>query len=80
MNNQNNHTLDINPFYKSLATLVLMFVGTIGLSQPRVIKRTVYSNEGNKVGGVIVNAHKSKGKYYRSFDGYYEINANNKSK
>jgi hypothetical protein len=70
----------MNIVYKSWGILALMFIMTIGSGQPRVIKGTVYSKDGKKVAGVIVTAHKSKEKYYTSFDGFYEINANIKSK
>jgi hypothetical protein len=66
--------------YKFLAILVLMFLITGGFGKPRVIKGTVYTNEGKKAAGVIVTADKSKGKYFTSFDGFYEISVNNKSK
>lgn len=66
--------------YKAWVIIVFLFMTTLVSGQPRVIKGTVYSKEGKKVAGVIVTAHKSKGKYYTSFDGYYEINANIKSK
>jgi hypothetical protein len=45
----------MNTYYKSLVTLVLMFIGTIGFGQPRLSKGTVYSKEGNKVAGVMSN-------------------------
>ena len=64
----------------SWGILILTYMLFIGSSQPRLIKGTVYSKEGQRVAGVIVTADKSRGKYYTSFDGYYEINANNKSK
>jgi hypothetical protein len=66
--------------YKLLVILLLMLIFSGGYSQPRVIKGTVYTKEGKKAAGVIVTADKSKGKYFTSFDGVYEINANIKSK
>ena len=60
--------------------MILICIATVGSCQPRLIKGTVYSKEGKKVAGVIVTAHKSKDKYFTSFDGYYKINANIKSK
>jgi hypothetical protein len=67
-------------FYKSLAILALVLLTTLGFGQPRVIKGTVYNKNGKRAAGVIVTADKSKGKYFTSFDGIYEINANIKSK
>ena len=66
--------------HKLLAILVFMLLISGGFCQPRVIHGTVYSKEGKKAAGVMVTAHKSKGKYFTSFDGFYEINANIKSK
>jgi hypothetical protein len=70
----------MNTYYKSLVTLVLIFIGTIGFGQPRLSKGTVYSKEGNKVAGVMSNRLKIEREYCTSFEGYYEINANIKSK
>ena len=66
--------------YKLLALLIVMIIAAEGICQPRVIKGTVYTREGKRAAGVIVTADKSKGKYFTSFDGMYEINANIKSK
>ena len=66
--------------YRSLAILVLMLLLTGGFGQPRIIKGTVYAKDGKRVAGVMVTADKSKGKYFTSFDGMYEINAKIKSK
>ena len=66
--------------YKSLAILVFVLLITVSYGQPRVIKGTVYTKDGKKAAGVIVTADKSKGKYFTSFDGMYEISANIKSK
>jgi hypothetical protein len=66
--------------YKLLVILVVMIIASEGICQPRVIKGTVYTRDGKKAAGVIVTADKSKGKYFTSFDGMYEINANIKSK
>jgi len=63
-----------------LVVLALMFIVLEVFGQPRVIKGTVYMKDGKKAAGVIVTADKSKGKYFTSFDGLYEINANIKSK
>jgi hypothetical protein len=68
------------PIYKFLAMLVLLLLTINGFCQPRVIKGTVYNKEGKKAAGVMVTADKSKGKYFTSFDGFYEISANIKSK
>lgn len=65
---------------KLLTILILMITLSEVFGQPRVIKGTVYNKEGKTAAGVIVTADKSKGKYYTSFDGIYEINANIKSK
>lgn len=66
--------------YKFLALMVLILSIIDGFGKPRVIKGTVYTNEGKKAAGVMVTADKSKGKYFTSFDGFYEISANIKSK
>ena len=65
---------------KLLASLVLMLLVTVGFGQPRVIRGTVYTKEGKRAAGVIVTADKSKDKYFTSFDGMYQIEANIKSK
>jgi hypothetical protein len=65
---------------KFLAMLVLMLLATGGFGKQRVIKGTVYSKDGKKAAGIMVTADRSKGKYFTSFDGYYEITANIKSK
>jgi len=70
----------MSAIFKSWGILALMFIMIIGSGQPRVIKGTVYSKDGKKAAGIIVTAHKSKEKYYTSFDGFYEINVNIKSK
>ncbi len=66
--------------FKFCEVLILTCIVTVGSGQPRLIKGTVWSKEGKRCAGVIVTAHKSKDKYFTSFDGYYEINANIKSK
>jgi len=66
--------------YKLLTILTFMITLSEVIGQPRVIKGTVYNKEGKTAAGVIITADKSKGKYYTSFDGIYEINANIKSK
>jgi hypothetical protein len=66
--------------YRLLAILVFMFLITISYGKTRVIKGTVYTKDGKKAAGVIVTAHRSNGKYFTSFDGTYEINADIKSK
>jgi len=71
---------EVGAIYKFSAISVLMLLLTGGFGQPRVIRGTVYSKDGNKAAGVLVTAHKSKGKYFTSFDGFYEIDANIKSK
>ncbi len=62
-----------------LFIFLVLFTAT-AFAQPRVIKGTVYSKNGEKTAGVIVTADKSKDKYYTSFDGFYQINASIKSK
>jgi len=70
----------MSALYKSLTILVLVLLVTGGFGQPRVIKGTVYNKDGKKAAGVIVTADKSRGKYFTSFDGKYEISTNIKSK
>lgn len=48
-------------------------------AHPRMIKGVVYC-EGKPAKGVHVTVHKSKASYFTSFDGKYQVNAENKSK
>ena len=64
----------------SALVLFLMLFNSECSCKPRVIKGTVFTKEGKKASGVIVTAHRSKAKYYTSFDGTYEITASVKSK
>jgi hypothetical protein len=70
----------LNKYQFSVYTFLLLAAINSAYGQPRVIKGTVWSKDGMKVAGVLVTAHKSKDKYYTSFDGFYQINANIKSK
>ena len=50
----------------------------ISNASPRVLKGTVYHN-GKPASGVLVTVHKSRGTYFTSFDGKYELKADTKS-
>lgn len=64
----------------SFITLTLLIVAAPGYSKPRIIKGTVYGKNGKEARGVVVTAHKSRDRYYTSFDGSYEIKAKSTSK
>ncbi len=66
-------------FRKSvLFTLVIMVVAISTMAQ-RVITGTVY-RDGKPAAGVMVEGHKCSDSYYTSFDGKYELKADQKSK
>ncbi len=62
-----------------LLTFTLAVLVSVSAVAQRVIKGTVY-REGKVAAGVTVEAHKSSDTYMTSFDGKYEIKANEKSK
>lgn len=71
----------MKPLFSSINLLTIVLIvmtGIPGIAQ-RVIKGTVYRG-GEPAAGVVVEAHKSRDSYRISFDGKYEIEADEKSK
>ena len=71
----------MKPLFSKTFLLTIAIVAITGFSSiaQRVIKGTVY-RDGEPAAGVTVEAHKSNDTFMTSFDGKYEIEADEKSK